>query len=73
MFSVLFYYIVLENYKRIVHNTINVDYYKHALYPTIKFLEDNSINMAYLNIVFILIMMIFFSIKIKRWKGIAED
>lgn len=69
----LIYYIVLENYKRIVHNTINVDYYKHTLYPTIKFLEDNSINMAYLNIVFILIMMIFFSIKIKRWKGIAED
>jgi hypothetical protein len=69
----LIYFIVLENFKRIVHNTINIDYYKHTLYPTIKFLEVNSINMAYLNIVFILIMMLFFSINIKKWKGIAED
>lgn len=69
----LIYFVVLENYKRIASNAVNVDYYKHKLYPTIKFLEDNSINMAYLNIVFIIIVMFFFSIKIKKWKGIPED
>ncbi len=39
----------------------------------IKFFEDNAINMAAINIIFMILFMLFITIKIKKWKGIPEN
>jgi hypothetical protein len=42
-------------------------------YPVIYFLSENNLLILYVNIIFILLGMLFFSVKIKKWKGIAES
>ncbi len=46
---------------------------RRVLYPTISWLEDNAFLVVYLDIVIVFFAMLFFSFKIKKWKGIAES
>ena len=41
-------------------------------FPMIKLLEDNYGTMMFCNIIFVVLMMLFYSFKIKKWKGLAE-
>lgn len=53
------------------YETLNYDQ-QQKTFPTINFLERNFDSMMYLNVIFIFLAMLFLSVKIKRWKGIAE-
>lgn len=41
-------------------------------YPFLKFLKDNGQNMLWFNLLFIVALMCFYSIQIKKWKALAE-
>lgn len=49
---------------------VGFDYNK---YPLLKFLKDNGENMLWFNLLFIALMMCFFSFQIKKWKALAEN
>ncbi|MEZ0006793.1 hypothetical protein ABH942_002170 [Flavobacterium sp. 28YEA47A] len=52
--------------------TYGADGMKRKQFPRIEWLEEHYIHMFVLNIVFIFLFMLLFSIYIKKWKGIAE-
>lgn len=70
-FIPLVYFLIFEflKYKYDYYSYIN----NNIEYPAITFFKDNGENMLWFNIVFIILTMYFFSIKIKKWKGIAEN
>lgn len=68
----LIYFLYLEFLRSLTYQD-NVPYELSEYYPTIKFLKDNSIIFLYLNILFVLIMMLVLSSKIKKWRGLAEN
>ncbi|MDI9257023.1 hypothetical protein [Flavobacterium sedimenticola] len=41
-------------------------------YPLLKFLKDNGENMLWFNLLFIVALLCFYSIQIKKWKALAE-
>lgn len=70
-FLPLFYFITLEILKDLAQNN-NLEYTKSAYYPTITFMKDNTDVFFYINLLFIVIMMVLLSKKIKQWRGLAE-
>lgn len=52
----------------------DTDYiFRKKLYPRIEYLDDIVPHLLYLNLALVLIMMLFLSTKIKKWRGVAED
>jgi hypothetical protein len=47
--------------------------FKYENHPTLKFLKDNDDSMLIVNIGFIFLMMLFFSVKIKAWRALADS
>ena len=41
--------------------------------PLLEYLDNNMLQLSYINLAFIFIMMLLYSIKIKVWRGIAES
>lgn len=70
-FFPLIYYVILEVLRDLAQ-AHPVDYLQSEYYPAIQFLKDYGIIFAYLNIAFIIIFMLFLSVKIKQWRGLAE-
>jgi len=46
---------------------------REKTYPFITFLKNNDYEFMWVNVFFIFAMMLLFSIKIKQWRGIAEN
>ncbi|MFM2231280.1 MAG: hypothetical protein RL607_2538 [Bacteroidota bacterium] len=71
-FWVIIYYITLE-----VLNDINYSYhlqYEHTpYYPAISFLRDHLVNINYFNILFVIVLMSFYTQTIRKWRGVAEE
>jgi len=42
-------------------------------FPQIEWLEEHYVQMFGLNIVFIFLFLLLFSVSIKKWKGLAES
>ena len=70
-FFPLIYYVILEILKDLAQAG-PLNYTQSKYYPAIQFMKDNGLIFGYLNIVFIIILMLFLSIKIKQWRGLAE-
>lgn len=70
-FFPLLYFTVLERLKNASYSYS--DYYKSPYYPTIKLMEDNALMLLYLNVLFVILAMVFYSGRIKKWKGLAEN
>lgn len=53
------------------------DYYSnfYRLHPNpfLEYLENNTLELFYINLLFVFIMMFFYSLRIKKWRGIAES
>ncbi len=47
--------------------------FKYENYPVLQFLSDNTQLMLMVNIAFVVLMMLFFSIKIKAWRALADS
>ncbi|WP_298140657.1 hypothetical protein [Flavobacterium sp.] len=69
----LIYFVTLEILKDLSHQYNLIDYTKSEYYPTIQFMKDNIINFMYFNLIFSIIIMLVFSSKIKKWRGLAEN
>jgi hypothetical protein len=67
----LIYYIILEILQDLAR-PYHVSYKQSEYYPAIQFMEDFGLIFGYLNIVFIVVLMLFLSIKIKQWRSLAE-
>jgi hypothetical protein len=48
------------------------DYHLHPN-PLLDYLENNTLELFYINLLFVFLMMFFYSLKIKKWRGIAES
>jgi len=68
----LIYFIILEILKDLAHE-YSIEYNKSEYYPTIKFMQDNTIYFIYFNLAFTIIVMLILSSKIKKWRGLAEN
>lgn len=70
----IIYYLVLQYLKDLdgydysASITFNSPYRK-----TIQFMEENSVGFFYFNLLFVIIVLFFITIQIKKWKGIAEE
>ena len=52
----------------------NYDYFKYYQeHPTLKWMNDNIDAMAWANLLFVVLVILILSFKIKKWKGIAEN
>jgi hypothetical protein len=67
------YFLFIEFYKEYIGYYV-LDYEESIKkFPFVKTLQDNYLNMMYCNLIFIFIMMLLISSKIKKWKGLAES
>lgn len=66
----IIYYIIQEYLQDLSYGYS--DYTKSPYYPTLRFMEENVVQFFYANLAFILLMMLFLSFKIKKWRGLAE-
>lgn len=69
-FFPIIYYIVLQILQRNSYAYPEMRLSPH--YETIRFMEDNAVIFFYLNFAFVVLMMVLFSFKIKKWRGLAE-
>ena len=73
-FGPIVYAIVLELAKSTTNYYEIIDIgLRNEKFPFISFLKDYAYELLWFNILFIFLMMIFFSRKIKQWRGIAEN
>lgn len=49
------------------------DYLEPHRHPYVKWMDDHAEAMGWLNLIFIVLMILLLSFKIKQWKGIAES
>lgn len=47
--------------------------FNYEKYPLLKFMEDNGEGMLWFNLLFILLMIGFYSVQIKKWKALADN
>lgn len=77
-FLPIVYQLLLETLRHI-HGYYDYNSYDYSVgfdydkYPFLKFLKDNGESMLWFNLIFIVLMMLFFSVQIKKWKALAEN
>jgi hypothetical protein len=69
----LLYFLILEWLRDIANQNNFYNYLKSPYYPVIQFMEENTINFMYVNLICVIIIMILLSSKIKKWRGLAEN
>ena len=74
-FAPIMYFFILEITKKISGYNNAVGLSRDILYPKITFLQDSGFLffLTYLNLLFVVIVMLYLSKKIKQWRGIAEN
>ena len=73
-FGPIVYAIVLKTAKEFSnYNYIDDLSVREKAYPFITFLKNNDYEFMWVNVVFIFAMLLLFSMKIKQWRGIAEN
>jgi hypothetical protein len=73
-FGPIVYAIVLELAKSTTNYYDIIDIgLRNEKFPFISFLKDYAYELLWFNVLFIFLMMLFFSRKIKQWRGIAEN
>ena len=74
VFGPIVYAIVLKSAKEVSnYNYIADPIVREKTYPFITFLKIYDYELMWVNVAFIFVMMFLFSIKIKQWRGIAEN
>ena len=71
-FWMFVYYLVLEILKDLSYN-YHSTYVNTPYYPTIQFLKDYLVPINYFNILFVIVVMAYFTRVIRKWRGIAEE
>lgn len=71
-FWMFVYYLVLEILKDLSYN-YHSTYVNTPYYPTIQFLKDYLVPINYFNILFVIVIMAYFTRVIRKWRGIAEE
>jgi hypothetical protein len=73
-FGPIIYAVVLKIAKEVSDYSLIADpVLREQTYPLITFLNKYDYELMWGNVVFIFIMMLLFSIKIKQWRGVAEN
>ncbi len=73
-FGPIVYALVLKIAKEVTdYSYIENPILREQTYPFITFLKKYDFELMWVNIAFIFIMMLLFSIKIKQWRGVAEN
>ena len=71
--GIIVYHLILEFAKWKVNYQYINDINTLKNYPKINFFQDNAFVFMYLNIVFVILALLFYSFKIKKWKGLPEN
>ena len=74
-FAPIIYYLILEIAKEISGYNSAIGQSRDVIFPKITYFRDEQFifYLFYLNVVFVALGMLFFSRKIKQWRGIAEN
>ena len=74
IFGPIVYALVLEIAKKVSnYNYIQDIVVREKNYPLISFLKKYDLELLWVNVAFIFLMMLLFTIKIRKWRGIAEN
>ena len=73
-FAPIVYYILLQIAREISGYNSTIGLSKDITFPKITYFQDTDVifNLVFINIAFVILLMVLFSRKIKQWRGIAE-
>ena len=73
-FGPIVYALVLKTAKEVSNYSFIADpILREKMYPFITFLKKYDYELMWVNVAFIFFMMLLFYVKIKQWRGVAEN
>jgi uncharacterized protein with PQ loop repeat len=73
VFIPVLWFLIEAILRRMYFDYNNYNYRYETVHPYVQWMRDNIEGMMWLNLLFVMVLMLLLSFKIKKWKGIAES